>query len=223
MTLPVTGIGAVVRIISQPANGSVGLTNGTATYFPNPGFAGTDTFTFAAYDGSKNSGVGTGTVTVVQGKYGVIASAHVPPSYPASWPVPFGVVATVTNSAILPTFDWDFGDSLPHDSHQFTTHSYAGPGVYSWTVISTVGQTSTTNLGSIQIGSPMVIAATRSGDQVTVSWPNSLADSLLEMSTLPGSPLSWNVVTNTPAVAPGFISVSVLASESQFFRLRRTW
>src|ERR1039457_2428986 len=64
IVLPGTGINAAIRIISQPANGSVGLSNNIATYFPFDGFTGTDTFTFAAYDGAKNSGLATGTISV---------------------------------------------------------------------------------------------------------------------------------------------------------------
>ncbi len=64
ITLPVTGTNAVVRIISQPANGSVGLNNNIATYFPADSFTGKDYFTFAAYDGSKNSRLATGTINV---------------------------------------------------------------------------------------------------------------------------------------------------------------
>ncbi len=62
--LPASGVSLSLRIISQPAHGTVGLNGVTATYFPEPGFSGTDTFTFAAYDGSKNSGLGYGTVAV---------------------------------------------------------------------------------------------------------------------------------------------------------------
>ncbi|MCL5098655.1 MAG: immunoglobulin domain-containing protein, partial [Candidatus Omnitrophica bacterium] len=81
MTLPVSGTGATLRIISQPADGSVGLINGIATYFPPPGFTGTATFTFAAYNGSRNSNLGTGTVTVGTG------GNPPPPPPPPSAPV----------------------------------------------------------------------------------------------------------------------------------------
>lgn len=64
MVLPVGNATAVLRILSQPANGSVGLSNNVATYFPAESFTGTETFTFAAYDGARNSRVATGTVTV---------------------------------------------------------------------------------------------------------------------------------------------------------------
>jgi len=52
------------QIVAQPANGTVGLVGNTATYFPASGFKGTDTFTFAAWDGYVNSNLGSVTVTV---------------------------------------------------------------------------------------------------------------------------------------------------------------
>jgi hypothetical protein len=58
---------AQLRVISQPVNGTVGVSNHVLTYFPATGFTGTDTFTYAAWDGAKNSGLATGTVTVVPG------------------------------------------------------------------------------------------------------------------------------------------------------------
>lgn len=64
LVLPVTGAKVVARVISQPAHGTVGLIDGVATYFPEPGFAGTETFTYAAYDGAKNSRLATITVEV---------------------------------------------------------------------------------------------------------------------------------------------------------------
>ena len=51
-------------VISQPAHGSAGIGGTIATYRPEPGFTGTDTFTFAAWDGSTNSNLGTATITV---------------------------------------------------------------------------------------------------------------------------------------------------------------
>ncbi|MBU5635303.1 IPT/TIG domain-containing protein [Geomonas sp. Red69] len=92
MTIPVTGVNAVLRIVSQPANGTVGLVNGVATYYPGEGFTGTDTFTFAAYDGAKNSNLGTGTVTIAPG-------APVITQNPASVTVAAGSAASFTVAA----------------------------------------------------------------------------------------------------------------------------
>jgi len=52
------------RIVSQPAHGTVGLIGTQATYRAETGFGGTDTFTFAAWDGKTNSNLGTVTVSV---------------------------------------------------------------------------------------------------------------------------------------------------------------
>ena len=64
MILPGSVAGVTLRIISQPKNGSVGLSNGIATYFPFIGFTGSDSFTYAGYDGAKNSILATGTILV---------------------------------------------------------------------------------------------------------------------------------------------------------------
>jgi hypothetical protein len=52
------------RIVSQPSHGTVGLTGSHATYFPEAGFTGPDSFTYAAWDGSVNSNLGSVVVTV---------------------------------------------------------------------------------------------------------------------------------------------------------------
>jgi hypothetical protein len=52
-----------LRIVTQPAAGRVGLVGNTATYYPDPGFAGDDVFTFLAWDGAIDSNLGVVTVT----------------------------------------------------------------------------------------------------------------------------------------------------------------
>jgi hypothetical protein len=52
------------RIVSQPAHGTVGLEGNQATFFPEPGFAGGDSFTFAAWDGATQSNLAVVTVSV---------------------------------------------------------------------------------------------------------------------------------------------------------------
>ena len=58
------GNALTLRIVSQPANGTVGLSGTTATYYADRGFSGADTFTFSAWDGETDSNLGTATVTV---------------------------------------------------------------------------------------------------------------------------------------------------------------
>ncbi len=61
------GSALTLRVVSQTAHGRVGLSGTVATYFPDPGFAGSDTFTFSAWNGSADSNLGTVTITVGQG------------------------------------------------------------------------------------------------------------------------------------------------------------
>lgn len=53
-----------LRIVRQPMHGSVSLTGTTATYYPEQDFAGPDSFYFAAFDGFKESNLGTVSVNV---------------------------------------------------------------------------------------------------------------------------------------------------------------
>ena len=222
---PLPGSGATLRIISQATNGAVGLnTNtGVATYFPNPGFVGIDQFTFAAYDGSKNSNLATGTVTVAQGPFSIGAIAYVPPTYPAAWPAAFTVVPTVTNSAAPVAFDWAFGDGSAHSTNQYAAHAYALPGTYNWSVTSTLSTASTTTSGPIVIGNPVLLSVAHDANQVTLSWPSTIADTLLEDSGALGPSAQWLWVTNPPAAGPGMLSLTLPATGTEFFRIRRPW
>jgi hypothetical protein len=67
MTLPAldaNGNPLAFRIVLQPVHGSVGVSNNIATYFPESGYVGNDSFTFAAFDTWADSNLGTGTSPV---------------------------------------------------------------------------------------------------------------------------------------------------------------
>jgi hypothetical protein len=224
-TLPITGAGAMARVIAQPAHGSVGVSNNVATYFPEAGFVGTDTFTFAAWDGSKNSTLATGTVAVAQGPFSIAAKALVPPSYPANWPVPFTVVATPVNVTAPIAYDWNFGDGSAHSTSQYPTHSYATPGSYHWSVTASVQSgmtTETTNVtGTIVIGEPVSMMASLSGNQIQLSWPLTTADAVVEESQTLGPDAHWTVTPNAAITGGGTVSVTVSNVATRFFRLRK--
>lgn len=92
LTLPVTGTGVTMRILKQPQHGTVGLNNAVATYFPEEGFSGTDSFLFAGYDGAKN------TVTSTGNKGAVPATATITVNAACSYSLQPGSQAA-TNSA----------------------------------------------------------------------------------------------------------------------------
>jgi len=223
MPLPATGSSLTLRIISQPANGSIGLSNGVATYFPDAGFVGTDTFTFAAYDGSKNSNLATGTVVVAQGSVSLGVAAHVPLNYPAGWSVAFAVVPTLTNSTATPAYAWDFGDGTALSTEQFPAHTYVLPGQYNWTVVASAAGATASASGTIVIGEPVALGISSAGHFVTLFWPNTMADALLEGTGALELPSQWQWITNMPATSPSLFSVTLPAAGNQFFRVRRPW
>ncbi len=53
-----------LRVVQQPQHGTAAIDGTTATYRPEPGFVGTDSFAFAAWNGSVDSRLGTVTVSV---------------------------------------------------------------------------------------------------------------------------------------------------------------
>jgi hypothetical protein len=53
-----------LRIVSQPQHGTVALNGNSATYRPDSGFMGPDSFSFAAFDGFADSNLGMVSVTV---------------------------------------------------------------------------------------------------------------------------------------------------------------
>lgn len=219
-----------VRVISQPANGTVGLTNWNTTnwaaiYYPDPGFVGTDTFNFAAWNTRVDSLLRTGTVSVTQGPFSLSAKALVPPSFAATWAAPFGVMATPSNVVGVLTYDWDFGDGAAHSTNQFASHAYVAAGVYNWKVISRVtapgGTASATNSGSIAISAPLSLRAIASGPALILSWPQPTGDALLEQ-TVSLSPTSWTTVTNVPVLSGGQLDVTVpRTGAAMFYRLRK--
>ena len=75
MILPVTDANTLAyRIVKQPAHGRVGLAGSVATYYPDTAYFGTDSFTFAAWDGSTDSNLGKAIVTVADGACNYVIS-----------------------------------------------------------------------------------------------------------------------------------------------------
>jgi PKD repeat protein len=223
--LPMSGTNLIPRVITQATNGTVGIDTNTlmATYFPNPGFVGTDAFTFAAYNTSRNSGLATATISVTQGPFSMGAQAHVPPNYPAQWPVAFVVVPTVTKSAAPVSFEWDFGDGSTPSTNQYAAHAYTLPGTYNWSVTSRVSTVSTVNSGSIAIGYPVQLSMLSTPGQLTLTWPQSIADTLLETTDALGPTAQWQWVTNSPSTGPGLLTVTLPVAGNEYFRIRRPW
>jgi hypothetical protein len=65
--ITLTASTALLRIVSQPERGMVGISNNIATYYPAAGYVGSETFTFCSDSGFRESNLATVTVTVSEG------------------------------------------------------------------------------------------------------------------------------------------------------------
>ncbi len=157
VTIPLTATDAdgnplQLRVVSQPLHGRVGLTGTTATYFPDSGFTGTETFTFAAWDGSTDSNLGTVTVTVGAGSCSVtINSVAAPTSAIVGETVSFSASVSTPGCSGTPTYDWNFGDATAHSGAASATHAYAAAGSYTWVLTVSIGGASANRSGAITI------------------------------------------------------------------------
>ena len=225
LPVTVTPATAILRIISQPASGSLGVSNNVLTYFPDAGFVGGVTFTYAAWDGAKNSTLATGTVSVVQGPYSLVITTQVPTNAPAGWPTAFSVVASPVNTLLPVNFNWDFGDGSAPDTNQFPGHIFSVPGTYSWKVVASVDAVSATNSGNVVITAPVAPAIAQvQNSSLNLVWPLSGRDAIVEQSDSLGTSAHWTVVTNMPVIGPANSTITVPVAEgNRFYRMRQPW
>jgi PKD repeat protein len=132
------------RVVSQPKNGTVGVSGQFATYFPFPGFSGQDQFTYTAWDGSTDSNLATVTVTVGTAtpppppSCALTLSASGAPTATVNQVVQFSATGVASNCTGTPSYQWDFGDKATSTT-QSPTHAYAAAGTFHWTVTASIG------------------------------------------------------------------------------------
>jgi len=142
-----------LRVVSQTANGTVGLTGSIATFYPFAGFTGSDTFTYAAWDGSTDSNLGTATVTVGDGGGGICTvncSASVDTAGEVGNSASFSGEAVLSGCDGVATNEWDFGDGTGASGAD-TSHTYDAAGSYDWTLTVSADGTTCTKMGTIAI------------------------------------------------------------------------
>lgn len=223
MTLPgadANGNPLVFRVVSQPGHGTVGVASNRATYFAEAGYTGTVTFAFAANDGTADSNLATGSVAVTQGSFVLSAVAHVPADWPAGWPAPFGAVAAPGNTAAAVSYDWDFGDGSPHGAAANSSHAYAAPGPYAWTLIVAASTASVTVAGTIAITNAPALGIAAADDAVQLTWAGAASAAVLE-ETPSMSPPVWSPSTHDVQFGPSELRIAVpLSTTNGFYRLR---
>jgi hypothetical protein len=79
--------------------------------------------------------------------------------------------------------------------------------------------------GSIVISDAVAVAVnyTPVGNSVTLSWPNTTADTLLETSDSLGVTSPWQCLPTPPTLNGNTLSITVPATGKQFFRVSRPW
>lgn len=56
--------GTKLRVVQQPQHGTVSVNNNLLTYYPIPGYVGSDVFTYAVTNGTRESNLGSASVTL---------------------------------------------------------------------------------------------------------------------------------------------------------------
>lgn len=102
------GDALTLRIVRQAEHGRVALADRRATYLPDAGFEGVDTFTFAAWDNQTDSNLGTIRITVGSGVPSPTSAATAVPTGAASATsgAPSSTPSTPTRESTSGTSRW---------------------------------------------------------------------------------------------------------------------
>lgn len=228
LTLPATDAdnnALTLRIVSQPQHGTVALTNRQAMYFPDATFVGTDAFTFAAWDGSTDSNLGTANISVAPGDCVLRLAVTAPTEAQVGVPVPLRAVATTGGCDNAVTFEWTWNDGQAPIQTADACRTFAAPGTVQWQAKATAGNATQTLSGTITVmagpAADVALTLTRSGSQITIAWPDTATGYALE-STPSLATLTWQTVAETPQTGGGQFTVTVPATQTeQYFRLRK--
>jgi hypothetical protein len=223
VVLTASGAGALsFRVVSQPEHGSAGISNGVATYFPDPGFVGTDRFTFTVNNGWVDGNLATGTVSVAEGPYSLAVRALVPPRAPAGWKAPFTAVPVLSNSLHPVTCEWSYGDNSDSGTNRHSSHVFAAAGTYGWTLTARAGTAVAIVHGTIEIDPAVRLEISPDGGGVTASWPRTQGNVVVERADSLQPPVIWAADTNTVWTTPETFRTTIPGERQlQFLRLRQ--
>ncbi len=215
-----------LRLVSQPAHGTATLSGANATYVADAGFAGSDALTFAAWDGSVDSNLGTLALTVTPGPCALTVTGAAPTAALPGAAVAFRGEAVLSGCSDAILYDWDFGDGTPHGTGTTLCHTYPTAGDFTWTLTATGGGMNRTATGVVTIsptlGPPLPMTVTSAFGLLTLSWPIDRVPAVLESTYDPTSPAPWAPIYDPPVVENGVASVQVyITSDQEYFRLRR--
>jgi hypothetical protein len=189
---------------------------------------GSDSFTYAALDGSTDSNLARVGVTVNPGECVLIGAPTAPRAAFPNRVVGFRADALLTPCAGSIQFDWDFGDGTAHATSSNACHAYSVEGDFTWTLVMTAGGLSYTTNGVITIsstlGPPLMLSVENWFFQMNLWWYWDPIPVALETSSNPADPLSWYPVYDAQFFDPFSNTMSVqmfVLPDQQFYRLRR--
>ncbi|MBI3448645.1 MAG: PKD domain-containing protein [Acidobacteria bacterium] len=139
-----------LRVVSQPAHGTVALAGATASYVSEAGFSGADAFTFAAWDGQTDGNLGSASIAVSTNNCALDCSASVPTIAHEGTPVPFQAFAAPSGCAGSAAFAWTFGDGSTGAAASMS-HVYATSGIFDWALSVSVAGLTCARSGAIRI------------------------------------------------------------------------
>lgn len=177
ITLPISqkasGVTVQFRVIKQPQHGTVGVIGAKATYYPDTNFAGTDSFTFSGYDGSKN------TDTNIQGNtVPATAAITVNPSAPTIIRQPVDLETSISSNAAR----FSIVASGPNLTYQWYKDSDANPVPGATTDTLTL-----TSLPAESVGKYRVVVTNSVGTVYSV-WVNLTLTGVKTTTSLSASP-----------------------------------
>jgi hypothetical protein len=187
------------RVITQPQHATVGITGNTATIFPDAGYLGSDSFTFAAWDGLTDSNLGTATLSSSVQGCRLTCAATVPATGGEGTSISFQGNATATGCTAAPQYAWAFGDGQ-NGTGTPVQHAYPLSGTYAWTMTASADGTSCTSSGSIDIGgAPPAITRIKPGSgsfNLVVTGTNFHSQFAVTISGQPWTDVRWKSTTS---------------------------
>lgn len=192
VAIALTASTSLLRVVTQPVRGMVGITGKTATYYPDDGFIGTETFTFCSDTGTRESNLGTVTVTV---------SDSGPCAFTLSTNLEFfDELSHVSEVQVTAGGGCEW--SAASQTHWITLLSYSGPGSGSVQYTIARNTTSSSRMGYLTIAGKLVsiyqdgTPADANGDGIPDSWQMLYFMSANSTNAVPGLDYDHDGVSN---------------------------
>lgn len=196
-------------IVGTPTNGTLGTTTGNQVeYTPNPGFVGTDQFTFTATDGVETSNTATVNITVDDTAPSIIpiqdknVNEHATSTFIAQATDPDNdpITYSLTNAPAGATIDSNTGE------FNWVPSEDQGPGVYTITVTATAGSMSDSTTFKISVSEVNEAPTAQDASDTTDFQTAKLLTLTATDSDIPAQTLIFSTIGNPSHGTLGIVS-----------------